>query len=99
MARLVGGGALVALLGTFFSARLRGFAAVLPFGAGRLPASCVRRRQPTAGAGGRGVPGRRHRARNGGVRTEQRHGGVHLSDQRLSRSAACGIPAPEAEGT
>src|SRR5712664_193774 len=73
-------------------------AAVLPPGAGRVPAARLRRRQCPSGAGGRRVSGRRHRAGNGGISAEQRHGRVHLPDQRFAHAHSCRVPAPSAPG-
>ena len=93
MTRLVGAGALVALLGTFFSIAYAGSRQFYHLAqAGFLPRmfGVVNARQAPSAAV---YLVARHRTRDGGIPAEQRHGRVHILDQRLARAAARRIPA------
>src|SRR6185437_11985885 len=77
-------------------ARLRRLAAVLSSLPGRIPSGGPRPRQPPSGTGRRGLPGRRHRARDRGLPAQQRNGGVHFPDQRVACDAARRLHPPAA---
>ncbi|MFO1400602.1 MAG: amino acid permease [Steroidobacteraceae bacterium] len=98
VARIVGAGALVAIIGTFFSLAYAGFAPGLPPGAGGLPAGGAASHQSSRRTGRGAARAGRHRDRDGRLRAGRRDGGVHLPDQRLAPGRAAHLHAAAARG-